>query len=143
MYLSFDKVINYLLITTLWIYSTNACNKNTDCMKTCYMGQDLCYMQHTFPGEADEGFCQGGSFFSDGNCVKKKSLGKTQCDTDNNFCVTRLCNNNKCKHRTGGCASLADCAGAIVSGDYFQGETSDGVASFVEEHDCRKYTREL
>jgi len=127
--------INYLLISISLLHVIKACNKNTDCMKTCYMGQDLCYMQHTFPGEADEGFCKGGSFFSDGNCVKKKSLNKIQCETDNNFCVTRLCSNNKCKHRTSGCASLADCAGSFVSGDYFQGETSNGVESFVKEHD--------
>ena len=78
-------------------------------MKRCYMGQDLCYMQHTFPGESDEGFCDGGSFFKkSGTCKNKKSLDQSNCGNINNFCVTRLCNNNVCKHRTGGCASFAD-----------------------------------
>jgi hypothetical protein len=112
-----------------------ACKKNTDCMERCYMGQDLCYMQHTFPGESDEGFCDGGSFFKSGTCKNKKSLDQSNCDNDNNFCVTRLCNNNVCKHRTGGCASVADCVGAAVQGlgDYLQGETSEAVSEFVEK----------
>jgi hypothetical protein len=99
------------------------------------MGQDLCYMQHTFPGESDEGFCDGGSFFKSGNCKKKKSLNENNCDNDNNFCVTRLCNDNTCKHRTDGCASFSDCIGAAVQGlgDYFQSETSQAVAEFVEK----------
>jgi hypothetical protein len=128
----FITIIFYIILKFNLIIS---CKKNTDCMKTCYMGQDLCYMQHTFPDESDEGFCDGGSFLKSGKCKKKKSLDQQQCKNDNNFCVTRLCNSNICKHRTGGCASFSDCVGAAVQGlgDYFQGETSEVVSEFVEK----------
>ena len=69
----------------LFISPGSSCKKNTDCMKTCYKGQDLCYMQHTFPGESDEGFCDGGTFFKSGRCKKKKSLNEKSCKNDNNF----------------------------------------------------------
>ena len=114
-------ITKYFIIFSYFVF-TYACKKNTDCQNTCYMGQDLCYMKHTFPGEEDEGFCNGGNVFSSGSCLKKKSLGETNCDNDNNFCVTRLCNNNQCKHRTSGCASFSDCVGAFVdyTGDFFK-----------------------
>lgn len=126
---------NFIAILFFVFNFTNGCKKNTDCMKRCYKGQDLCYMQHTFPGESDEGFCDGGGVFKSGKCKNKKSYNQKNCDNDNNFCVTRLCNDNTCKHRTGGCASFADCVGAAVQGlgDYLQGETSEVVSDFVEK----------
>lgn len=131
--------MNIFIVFIIFIFSPSVfcCKKNTDCQNTCYMGQDLCYMKHTFPGEEDEGFCDGGNVFSSGSCLKKKSLGENSCDNDNNFCVTRLCNNNQCKHRTSGCASFSDCIGAFVdyTGDFFQKETSEGVENFVQKNE--------
>lgn len=131
------KISYFLSFIALFLFISpgSSCKKNTDCMKTCYKGQDLCYMQHTFPGESDEGFCDGGTFFKSGRCKKKKSLNEKSCKNDNNFCVTRLCNNNQCKHRTSGCASVADCVGAATQGlgDFFNKETSTAVAEFVEK----------
>ena len=96
------------LISFSSVYASQKCKANTDCSYTCYMGQDLCYMEHTFPGESDEGFCMGGSVFSDGTCEKKRSLGESCVDHDNNHCVTRLCDHsNTCRQRTSGCASFS------------------------------------
>ena len=109
--------------------SSDSCRANTDCSYTCYMGQDLCYMEHTFPGESGEGYCMGGTVFSRGTCEKKRSLGESCVDHDNNHCVTRLCDNsNTCSQRTSGCASFSDCIGAAVdAGKDFQTEISSEV----------------
>ena len=84
------------------VSGTKSCKSNTDCSETCYLGQDLCYMAHTFPGESDEGFCMGGTVFSSGTCEKKRSIGESCVDNDNNHCVTRLCESNTCRQTTSG-----------------------------------------
>ena len=66
------------------------CRSNTDCSYTCYMGQDLCYMEHTFPGETGEGYCMGGTVVSRGTCEKKRSLGESCVDHDNNH-IHHIC----------------------------------------------------
>ena len=113
----------WFILSLSSVYASQKCKANTDCSYTCYMGQDLCYMEHTFPGESDEGFCMGGTVFSDGTCEKKRSLGESCVDHDNNHCVTRLCDDsNTCRQRTSGCASFSDCIGAAVDSgkDFFQ-----------------------
>ena len=112
--------------------------KNTDCMKRCYMGQDLCYMYIHFRWIRWR-ILWWRIFFKSGTCKNKKSLDQSNCGNDNNFCVTRLCNNNVCKHRIKD-ASFADCVGAAVQGlgDYLQGETSEAVSEFVEKDTSTK-----
>ena len=113
----------------------HGCRSNTDCSYTCYMGQDLCYMEHNFPGETGEGYCMGGTVVSRGTCEKKRSLGESCVDHDNNHCVTRLCDDsNTCSQRTSGCASFSDCIGAAVDSgkDFFQTEISGEVEQYTD-----------
>ena len=125
----------WFILSLSSVYASQKCKANTDCSYTCYMGQDLCYMEHTFPGESDEGFCMGGTVFSDGTCEKKRSLGESCVDHDNNHCVTRLCDDsNTCRQRTSGCASFSDCIGAAVDSgkDFFQTEISGEVEVYTD-----------
>ena len=70
-----------------------------------------------------------------GTCEKKRSLGESCVDHDNNHCVTRLCDDsNTCSQRTSGCASFSDCIGAAVDSgkDFFQTEISGEVEVYTD-----------
>ena len=138
-------ILNFICLVAVTA-SSDSCRANTDCSYTCYMGQDLCYMEHTFPGESGEGYCMGGTVFSRGTCEKKRSLGESCVDHDNNHCVTRLCDNsNTCSQRTSGCASFSDCIGAAVDAgkDFFQTEISSEVESYTDTWGSEYLVEEL
>ena len=80
------ELLSLLSVSNLSV--VHGCRSNTDCTNTCYMGQDLCYMEHTFPGETGEGYCMGGTVFSKGNCEKKRSLDESCVDHDNNHSMS-------------------------------------------------------
>lgn len=74
-------------------------------------GASTCTKQET------EGWCDGGTIFSDGRCSKKRSLDETcHSGDDNNECVTRRCHYGTCVRRDGGCANFWDCTGIEDAG---------------------------